>query len=201
MMKIMSNNYVPIMRRRREGKTNYRKRKAIILSRLPFVSAFISGKNILVQILSPQKEGDVALASAHSRELIKFGWMGSRKNIPAAYLTGLLAGLKAKDKVKEAILYTGLRRFVLNSRIAAVVKGLLDAGVSIPIDHETLPSEERLKGKHIADYAKYLLEKDKVLYNERFSNLIRKALNPEFIPEHFEDVRKKIMQGFEARKA
>ncbi|MCP8308237.1 MAG: 50S ribosomal protein L18 [archaeon] len=197
----MNDSYAPIIRRRREGKTNYRKRRAIILSRLPFVYAFISGKNILVQILSPQKEGDVALASAHSRELIKFGWMGSRKNIPAAYLTGLLAGLKAKDKVDEAILYIGLRRFVPNSRITAVVKGLLDAGVSISIDHETLPSEERLKGKHIADYAKYLLEKDKVLYNERFSSLISKALKPESIPEHFKDVRKKIMEGFEVRKA
>jgi large subunit ribosomal protein L18 len=139
----MKNSYVPILRRRREGKTNYRKRKAVIMSRLPFVSTFISGKNILVQILSPRKEGDVVLASAHSRELIKFGWMGSRKNIPAAYLTGFLAGLKAKDKVKEAILYTGLRRFVPNSRITAIVKGLLDAGLSIPINHETLPSEER----------------------------------------------------------
>jgi len=196
----MKESYVPIIRRRREGKTDYRKRKATILSRLPFVSAFMSGKNIFVQILSPKKEGDVALASAHSRELTKFGWMGSRKNIPAAYLTGLLAGLKAKDKVKEAILYTGLRRFVPNSRIAAVVKGLLDAGISIPMDHETLPSEDRLKGKHIAIYAKYLLERDKDLYNERFSNFISKALNPESIPEHFEDIRKKIMEGFKVKK-
>jgi large subunit ribosomal protein L18 len=196
----MKKSYVSIMRRRREGKTDYRKRKATILSRLPFISTFISGKNIFVQILSPKKEGDVALASAHSRELTKFGWMGSRKNIPAAYLTGLLAGLKAKDKVKEVILYTGLRRFVLSSRISAVVKGLLDAGISIPIDHETLPSEDRLKGKHIADYAKYLLEKDKDLYSERFSNLISKALNPESIPEHFEDIRKKIMEGFKVKK-
>ncbi|MGQ9468819.1 MAG: 50S ribosomal protein L18 [Nitrososphaerales archaeon] len=196
----MGDSYVPIMRRRREGKTNYRKRKAMILSRLPFVSTFIGGKNILVQIISPRKEGDVVLASAHSRELIKFGWMGSRKNIPAAYLTGLLAGLKAKDEVKEAILYTGLRRFVPNSRITAVVKGLLDAGISIPIDHKTLPSEERLNGKHIADYAKSLLERDKALYNERFSNLISKALNPEALPEHFKDVRKKIME-VEVKKA
>jgi large subunit ribosomal protein L18 len=196
----MKNSYVPILRRRREGKTNYRKRKAVIMSRLPFVSTFISGKNILVQILSPRKEGDVVLASAHSRELIKFGWMGSRKNIPAAYLTGFLAGLKAKDKVKEAILYTGLRRFVPNSRITAIVKGLLDAGLSIPINHETLPSEERLKGKHIANYAKYLLEKDKVLYSMRFSNLISKNFNPELIPERFEDVRKRIIESFKVGK-
>lgn len=200
-MNSMKNSYVSIVRRRREGKTNYRKRKAIILSKLPFVSSFISGKNVLVQILSPRIEGDVTLASAHSRELTKFGWMGSRKSISAAYLTGLLAGLKAKVNVEEAILYTGLRRFVPNSRIAAVVKGLLDAGISIPVDQETLPSEERLRGKHIADYAKYLLEKDKVLYNERFSKLISKTLIPESISEHFEDVRKKIIEVFRVKKA
>ncbi|MEM3382517.1 MAG: 50S ribosomal protein L18 [Nitrososphaerales archaeon] len=197
----MKNSYVPILRRRREGKTDYRKRKAIIMSRLPFVSTFVSGKNISVQILSPRKEGDVVLASAHSRELIKFGWMGSRKNIPAAYLTGFLAGLKAKDKVKEAILYTGLRRFVPNSRITAIVKGLLDAGLSIPIDHEALPPEDRIEGKHIANYAKYLMEKDKMLYNTRFSGLIGKSFNPELIPEYFRDIRKNIIKDFKVVKA
>lgn len=192
---------MPVMRRRRESKTNYRRRKAMILSRLPFLSVFISGKNIFVQILSPRKEGDLSLASAHSRELIKFGWLGSRKSIPAAYLTGLLTGLKAKGKVDKAILYVGLRKFMPNSRITAVVKGLLDAGISIPIDQNALPSEDRLKGKHIADYAKHLLEKDKVAYKARFSNLISKALNPEDLSGHFEEVRKKIIEGFEVKKA
>jgi large subunit ribosomal protein L18 len=82
-----------------------------------------------------------------------------------------------------------------------VIKGLLDAGLSIPINHETLPSEERLKGKHISDYAKYLLEKDKALYSKMFSNLISKSFNPESIPEHFEDVRKKIIEGLKVSKA
>ncbi|MGQ9718714.1 MAG: 50S ribosomal protein L18 [Nitrososphaerales archaeon] len=197
----MKSTYVPVMRRRRESKTNYRRRKAIVMSRLPFLSVFISEKNVFVQISSPRKEGDVSLASAHSRELIKFGWLGSRKSIPATYLTGLLAGLKAKGKVDKVILYTGLRRFMPNSRITAVVKGLLDAGISVPIDQDALPSEDRLKGKHIADYAKYLLERDKVAYKARFSNLISKALNPEALLGHFEEVRKKIVEGFEVKKA
>ncbi|NWG10051.1 MAG: 50S ribosomal protein L18 [Nitrososphaerales archaeon] len=197
----MKSAYVPVMRRRRESKTNYRRRKAMVLSRLPFLSVFISGKNVFVQILSPRKEGDVSLASAHSRELIKFGWLGSRKSIPATYLTGLLAGLKAKGKVDKVILYTGLRRFIPNSRITAVVKGLLDAGILVPINQDTLPSEDRLKGKHIADYAKYLLERDKVAYKAKFSNLISKALNPDALPGHFEQVRNKIVEGFEVKKA
>ncbi|MCP8303943.1 MAG: 50S ribosomal protein L18 [archaeon] len=197
----MCSRYVSIMRRRREGKTNYRKRKAAIISKLPFVSIFISRKNILVQISSPQKEGDLSLASAHSRELIKFGWLASRKNIPAAYLTGLLTGLKAKGKVDRAVLYIGLRHFIYDSRITAVAKGLLDAGVSIPIDEEALPSEDRLKGKHIMNYAKHLSESDKTLYKERFSDMIDKGLNPESLLEHFEEIRKKIIESFEVKKA
>jgi len=198
----MCSCYISITRRRREGKTNYRKRKAVILGKLPFISIFIGRKNILVQILSPQKRGDLSLASAHSRELIKFGWLASRKNTPAAYLTGLLTGLKAKarENVDKAVLYIGLKHFQYNSRITAVAKGLLDAGISLSIDEETLPSEDRLKGKHIADYATYLLESNKALYKERFSDMIGKGLNPESFPEHFEEIRKKLIEGFEVKK-
>ena len=41
----MKQRYVSILRRRRETKTDYRKRKSIIISRMPFVSVNISGKN------------------------------------------------------------------------------------------------------------------------------------------------------------
>jgi len=192
--------YISILRRRREGKTNYRKRKAIIMSKLPFVSIFIGKKNILVQISLPQKEGDLTLTSAHSRELMKYGWLASRKNIPTAYLVGLLTGLKARGKIDKAVLYLGLKHFMYNSRITAIMKGILDAGISIPLEEEILPSEEMLKGRHIADYAKYLLESDKDLYKKRFSELIGKGLNPESLPEHFEEIRKKIIDVFEVKK-
>lgn len=195
----MCTQYVPIMRRRREGKTNYKKRKIAIMRKLPFVSVFFGRKNIFVQISSAQKEGDRTLVATHSRELIKYGWLGSRKNIPAAYLTGLLTGLKAKDKVEQTFLYIGLKRFQHNSRLTALIKGLLDAGVSIPADKEILNSEENIKGKHISDYANLLLSSDKAMYEKRFSGMISKGFNPQILPEHFEEVHSKIIENFKVK--
>ena len=73
----------------------------------------------------------------------------SRKNIPAAYLTGYLAGKKALGKgAKNAILYSGTRKYT--QRMAAALKGVVDSGLEIPADPETFPPEERIKGEHLS---------------------------------------------------
>ncbi|MEE9585340.1 MAG: 50S ribosomal protein L18, partial [Nitrososphaerales archaeon] len=137
--------HIYILRRRREGKTDYRKRKTILLSRVTFISPRITNKNISVQFSTATLKGDRILASAHSRELNKQGWKGSGNSLPAAYLIGLTAGLKAKKTgLKEAILYIGLRRYIHGSRVSAVLKGVLDAGISVAADVETLPADERI---------------------------------------------------------
>ena len=187
--KILS--FTPLLRRIREGKTNYRKRKGILVGKHTFATVRISNENVLVQVLKPSKVGDETLVSAHSRELIKHGWEGSRKNIPACYLTGLLAGTKAVAKgVKQCILYTGNRMYA--PRIAASVRGVIDAGVSIPVDEETLPAQDRISGKHIADYANLLKDNNQV-YNARFSGLIKAGFVPESYQEHFNQVKMSIL--------
>ncbi|MEM4298397.1 MAG: 50S ribosomal protein L18 [Nitrososphaerota archaeon] len=189
----MPGSYVPIFRRRREGKTDYRKRKLIVIAKRPFITVHISGKNIQTQISRAEPQGDKVIASAHSRELLEYGWKGSRKSLPAAYLTGFLLGLRALKKgVKEAILYTGVRRYIRGSRITAVVKGLLDSGVDVPVDKETLPSDERITGGHISAYASLLMDKDRNLYKARFSKLIERGLDPKDYPSHFQEVLKEI---------
>jgi len=194
--KMMS--FTPLLRRIREDKTNYRKRKGILIGKHTFTAVRISSKNALVQILKPSKIGDQVLVSAHSRELIKHGWQGSRKNIPACYLTGLLAGTKAVAKgVKQCVLYTGNRMYA--PRIAASVKGLIDVGVSIPVDEETLPSQDRITGKHIAGYAN-ILKDNKQVYNTRFSGLIKEGFAPESYPDHFNEVKASILGKPVAKK-
>ena len=91
--------YSKILLRVRSEKTNYRKRKIMLMGKRDFISVNITNENTQVQILKPIISGDKGLASAHSRFLIKDGWKGSRKNIPAAYLTGYLAGKKQYLKV------------------------------------------------------------------------------------------------------
>jgi len=140
--------YSKILRRLREEKTNYRKRGTMLIGKRDFVTVNITNENTQVQILTPGMTGDTVVASAHSRYLLEKGWKGSRKSVPAAYLTGYLAGKKAMGKgAKDAILYTGTRRFT--QRMSAALKGVIDAGLQVPADPETFPSDERINGDHL----------------------------------------------------
>ncbi len=140
--------YSVILRRLREEKTNYKKRKLMLMGRADFITVQISNENTLVQIHKPEFTGDKVVASAHSRFLISKGWKGSRKNVPAAYLTGYLAGKKALSSgTTEAILYSGTRRYT--QRMAAALKGVVDAGLQIPASEETFPSADRINGDHL----------------------------------------------------
>jgi len=185
-------------RRRREGKTNYLRRKKLVLSGLPRLVARKTNKHVIAQIIEATVEGDKVIASAHSSELRKnYGWLGSLKSLPAAYLTGLLCGYRALEKgIKKAILDIGLQAPSKGARVFAVLKGCLDAGLEIPHDEEILPDEERIKGQHISDYAK-LLSSDQDAYGRRFSGYLSRSLPPENIVEHFSMVQEKIRSKFE----
>jgi len=140
--------YSKILRRLREEKTNYRKRGTMLMGKRDFITVNISNQNTQVQILTPGMTGDTVIASAHSRYLIEKGWKGSRKSVPASYLTGYLAGKKAIGKgTKDAILYTGTKRYT--QRMAAALKGIIDAGLQVPVSEETFPSEDRINGEHL----------------------------------------------------
>ncbi|RJS91127.1 50S ribosomal protein L18 [Candidatus Bathyarchaeota archaeon] len=185
-------------RRRREGKTNYRRRKKLILSGLPRLVARKTNKHIIAQIIEARVEGDRVIASAHSSELRKkYGWLGSLKNLPAAYLTGLLCGFKALNKgVKKAILDIGLHSPSKGARVFAVLKGCVDAGVEIPHSEEILPDENRIKGQHISDYAS-MLSSTPEIYSKRFSDYLSRGLPPEEIVKHFSTVLENIKSEFE----
>lgn len=140
--------YSKILRRLREEKTNYRRRRAMLMGKKDFITVKISNENMLVQIHAPELAGDKVIASAHSRFLLKNGWKGSRKSVSAAYLTGYFAGKKAMGKgVKDAILYSGTDSY--SQRMAAALKGVIDAGLQIPANSETFPSDERINGQHL----------------------------------------------------
>ena len=140
--------YSKILRRLREEKTNYRKRSTMLMGKRDFITVTISNQNTQVQVLTPGMTGDKVVSSAHSRYLIEKGWKGSRKSISAAYLTGYLAGKKALSQgAKDAILYTGTKRYT--QRMAAALKGVIDAGLEVPASEETFPSEDRINGEHL----------------------------------------------------
>ncbi len=139
-------------RRRREAKTDYRYRLRLLKSRLPRAVVRKSLKHTIVQLIEYKPDGDLVLTSATSQELLKLGWTGDTSNIPAAYLTGLLAGKRATEKsIKYAVLDIGLYPPIKGSRIFASLQGLVDAGLSLPHGEDIFPDEDRLKGKHILE--------------------------------------------------
>jgi large subunit ribosomal protein L18 len=182
--------YVHTLKRIRQRKTNYRKRSGILIGRRPFIITKISGQNISAQALKPTLTGDIVIASAHSRELIHHGWKGSMNSMPACYLTGLLLGKKSIQKgATNAVLYTGNNPFT--TKVAACLKGIVDSGINIPVSKESLPGDDRVSGKHIANYAN-LLKDSEEKYNSRFSALLKQGLRPEDYPVHFEEIRMRI---------
>ncbi len=141
-------------RRRREGRTDYRLRSRLLRSGLPRAVVRASNRSVSVQVMSYDPTGDRVLSSAVSTELRKLGWEKSTSSIPAAYLTGYLAGRRALENgVEEAVLDMGLHVPTKGSRVFASLKGLLDAGLQIPCGEEILPSEERTRGEHIGEDA------------------------------------------------
>jgi large subunit ribosomal protein L18 len=166
-------------RRKREGKTDYNRRRKLIGSRELRVVVRRSNKNIILQIIKYEDNGDRILASSSTRELIKKGWKGGRRNLPAAYLAGLLLGRKAKKQnLKKAILDVGVHTPVKGSVIYAALKGVVDGGIEVPHSEEVIPPKDRIEGKHIK-----LNTKTKYTKSEK-----------ETITEQFNDLKNKIMK-------
>ncbi len=137
-------------RRRLEGKTNYKKRLALLKSKRDRLVIRKTNKYILIQVVKFTPQGDKVLFSTTSKELAKFGWQASFKSVPAAYLTGLLMGKKIKGKVESLILDIGVQE--KSNKLFAALKGVVDSGIEIPHNPEVLPSEDMIQGKHIEAY-------------------------------------------------
>jgi len=183
--------YTSTFRRIREGKTNYRKREKLLFGKQDFVTVNVSDENVSAQLIRPDLLGDKVMASVHSNELLSYGWKGSRKNVPSCYLVGLLLGKKClQKKITRAILYIGKRHFT--TKIAACLKGLSEAGLEMPFSENIIPSEQRIQGNHIAEYAKKLKENEE-LYKSRFSSNLGSGLEPEKYPSHFSEVKDRIV--------
>jgi len=176
-------------RRRREGLTDYRQRLKLVKSGLPRLVVRKTNRYIIVQVIKPKLGGDETILTVTSKKLREYGWKASLKNTPAAYLTGLLAGLMVKDKVEKAILDIGLQRPSKGARVFAAALGFRDAGVEIPLGEEKLPSEDRIKGKHITEYYQMLRRSENPTI--QFSKMAETIYAN--LEAHFEEVKNRIL--------
>jgi large subunit ribosomal protein L18 len=176
-------------KRRKDGKTNYRRRLALVKSGKDRVVIRKSLNNILIQIVSSTFEGDKTLTTAFSKELRDMGWNFHCGNTPSAYLTGYLCGKRAKKIADEFILDIGLQRSIKGGRNYAALKGFVDAGCNVNVDESIFPPENRVKGENISSYYEGL---DESLKEKNFSNYLKNKTDPSKMPGMFEEIKTKI---------
>jgi len=179
-------------KRKRLGLTNYKKRLTLLKSRLPRLVVRRSNKYLTAQIVLFNAKGDNVLLTVTSKALDKYGWSLSKKNLPAAYLTGLIIGRKALSKgVKKAILDIGRFVSTKGNRFYALVLGAKHAGLEIPCSMQV--DEGRVKGLHISEFYGKVLQGTVNVSTSQFSKYKENNLKPDQIQALFENVKQKIL--------
>ncbi len=150
-------------RRRREEKTNYATRLALLRGGKPRMVVRRTNKYILVQFVDFGEKGDRTITTATSKALSKYGFPG-KCNSPSAYLTGMLCAKKAKAKgVGEFALDLGLQAASKGSVLFSALKGAIDAGLKSGFGEEKMPSESRMRGEHIHLSQQFVDAKNKIM--------------------------------------
>ncbi len=139
-----------VMKRRKEGITNYHKRLTLLKSGIPRLVVRPSNKGISAQVVEFDVKGDKVKCTVNERSLKKIGLEVDGNSVPVSYLVGYAVGLIAKKKkIKSVILDTGRYNIIKGGRISAVLNGFVDSGVKIPHDKSVFPGKDRLKGEHL----------------------------------------------------
>ncbi|MBD3361937.1 50S ribosomal protein L18 [Candidatus Woesearchaeota archaeon] len=179
-------------RRKRVGKTNYKSRLKLLLSRKPRLVIRKSLKNMLLQVVDYSPGGDKVVLTVNSCDLKKLGWKASGNNLPACYLLGALFAKKAKEKnIPECVLDIGLQPSIKGCRLYSVLKGIVESDFKVPFSDSVFPDDKRVSGEHIAGLAK-VLKSDETKFKKQFSVYLKNSLDPENLPSHFEEIKNKI---------
>ena len=132
------------LKRRREGKTDYRARRRLInqdknkynTPKYRLVVR-ISNKDVTAQIAYAQLTGDRVLCSAYSHELKKYGAKVGFTNYAACYATGLLLARRLLTQLKLADKYPGVKEATGEDKVVEhpehgprPFKALLDVGLA-----------------------------------------------------------------------
>jgi large subunit ribosomal protein L18 len=154
---------------------------------------------VITQVITAHLKGDRTITTATTTQLVRdYDWKAGTRNLPAAYLTGLLVGLKAQQKnITRVNLDIGFQSVVYGNRLFSTLKGVVDSGLQIPHNEIVFPSDERLRGEHIANYSEYIKtqqENGEENHTIQFANYKKRGLLPEDVPKHFAQTKEKILQ-------
>jgi large subunit ribosomal protein L18 len=151
------------IKRKRQRKTDYKARIALLKSGIPRIVIRLTNKYIVLQSVESDQAQDKITLEVSSKDLLKNGWdekfKGSLKSLPAAYLTGLVFAKKIGKG--EFIVDTGLAVHKPKNRIYSSVNGLVDGGLKVHVDPVVFPAKERLEGKHMKEELQTMILKIK----------------------------------------
>lgn len=175
-------------KRRSKALTNYKKRIALLKSGSTRLVVRKSNRQITLQLVGYEPNGDKIKAAAYSSELSSLGWL-PKCNIPTAYLTGMLLAKKAQKAgfSGECILDIGLYKPISGNVVFSAAKGFVDGGMSLKSNIEM--DENRISGKHIMQYA---VEGSAKKGHSEFSEYEKAKINVKELDKLFESVKKKI---------
>ncbi|MFA5049704.1 MAG: 50S ribosomal protein L18 [Candidatus Micrarchaeia archaeon] len=130
-------------RRRREGKTNYQKRLALVKSNKTRMVIRKTNRSVIVQFVNYDKQGDKTLLIINGNTLEKkYGWP-SKRNVYTSYLAGLMASKFAKEKkINDFVVDLGLAKAKKNGVLFGAVLGAIDGGLNTNFDQSVLPKEK-----------------------------------------------------------
>jgi len=139
-------------KRRRQGKTDYKKRINLLKGDSPRVVFRKTNKYIISQYVTSNQTKDSVEIGVNSKQLLSYGWpdefKGSLKSLPASYLTGFLMGKRIlKEKKQTPVVDFGMTRMIWKTKTFAFKIKQKKA--------EAFPSKERVEGKNLKkDFSK-----------------------------------------------
>lgn len=164
-----------LKKRRKQNKTDYRKRLKLLKSGLPRIVFRKTNSYVNSQYVISEEARDKVLLEVNSKRLLSFGWpknqKGSLKSIPASYLTGFLMGKEIiKNKLSQKVIIdSGMIIMKHKTKPFAFIKGLIDSGINIKCKEKAFPEDERIQGKSLKkDFSKEFNEiKSRIEKNEK----------------------------------
>lgn len=164
-----------IRRRRKERKTDYKKRIKILKGNLPRIVFRKTNRYLLIQYIKSKEAQDTVIFGFDSRKLLEYGWpkssRGGLKSLPAAYLIGYLAGTEImKRKLEIPIVDFGMARVISKSKIHSFIKGLVDSGIKIKHKKEAFPDDSKIKGEFLKNKISFEEIKKRITENKGNKN-------------------------------
>ena len=154
-----------VLRRRKAGLTDYRRRLRLLRSEQPRAVVRVSNTRTSCQLVTWAVEGDKVALNVTGNDLVKkFSWPDnmSKKSVPASYLVGYALGKAAISAGHEdAVLDIGLAASTPGSRVFAALRGMVEAGLNVPHSEEILPDDDRINGAHIDEAVANAIETTK----------------------------------------